>query len=45
MKFHEPGITALFLLFFVSTMYLAPIAEKSAFFSDFSEEISKENVS
>ena len=44
MKFHEPGITALFLLFLVSTIYLAPIAEKSAFFSDVSGEMPKENV-
>lgn len=27
MKFHEPGITALFLLFIVSAMYIAPLAE------------------
>ena len=44
MKFHEPGITALFLLFLVSTIYLAPIVENSSFFIEFSGDMPKENV-
>ena len=44
MKFHEPSITALFLLLLVSTIYLVPIAENSTFFSEVSREMTKENV-
>ena len=44
MKFHEPGITALFLLFIVSTFYLAPWFENSNVFSEVRTELPKENV-
>lgn len=43
MKFHEPGITALFLLFLVSTLYLSQLAENIPFFSEVITELPKEN--
>ena len=43
MKFHEPGITALFLLFLLSTLYLSQWAENIPFFSEVVTELPKEN--
>ena len=39
MKFHEPGITALFLFFIVSAMYISPLAEGYRFYDEAPENL------